>query len=192
MIVQSDVEYLKDYVSRVAGPQAGSRISAELCRLLNERIRDPVYHVTPGFLKNAWNSYSYEFVCFLREFSERLCGDPQFHFNEGKGKKIPPVIQILGRPFSIPQIYRMWPRFALKYEKGCLECDVGTVTDRSGVLRMRFTEKAYEQSGPYRKRCAWVICQSSSGALSSVPEQVHRLPSAEVTHHTCIANGDEW
>jgi len=27
----------------------------DLCRLLNERIKDSVYHVTPEFLKNPWN-----------------------------------------------------------------------------------------------------------------------------------------
>ncbi|MBD0306248.1 MAG: hypothetical protein ICV76_06820, partial [Nitrospiraceae bacterium] len=180
--VQSDVECLEEYVSRTAVPEAGAQAVEELCRLLNERIRDPVYHVTPGFLKNAWNSYSYEFVCFLREFSETLSGDPCFHFNEGKSKKVPPIIQILGRPFSVQQIFKMWPHFAQKYEKGCLECSVGKVTDRSAVLRMKFTEKAYRQFGPYRRRCAWMVCQSTSAAWASVPEQVHHLSPATVIH----------
>ena len=44
----------------------------ELCRLLNQRIKDPVYYVTPKFLRNAWNSYSYEFTACLYEFCEQM------------------------------------------------------------------------------------------------------------------------
>jgi hypothetical protein len=53
----------------------GSKKVAELCDLLNARIPDPVYHVSPEFLKNVWNSYSYEFSMYLREFCEQLSAD---------------------------------------------------------------------------------------------------------------------
>src|SRR5512145_2354587 len=97
VIVQSNVQYLHDFISLTSGPEAAERAVRELCRLLNERIHDPAYHVTPEFLLNAWNSYSYEFGCYLREFCEGLSGTAQFHVNAARGRKIPEIIQILLR-----------------------------------------------------------------------------------------------
>ena len=116
--------------------------------MLNERIHDPAYHVTPEFLRNAWNSYSYEFGCYLREFCEALSGDPQFHFKAARVRKVPQIIQILLRPFSTQQSYRMWAYVGQKYTKGVLEFGVGNVTNRSAILRMRFTEKAFASLVP--------------------------------------------
>lgn len=75
VVVQSNVDYMCDYLSRTAGSQAAAAAVDELCRLLNARLPDRTYHVTPDFLRNIWNSYSYEFVCYLREFCEQLSGD---------------------------------------------------------------------------------------------------------------------
>src|SRR5689334_15379096 len=66
--VLANVEYLEDLVGEARGAEAGREAVAELCRRLNERISDRAYHVTPDFLRNVWNSYSYEFVCYLGEF----------------------------------------------------------------------------------------------------------------------------
>ena len=60
--VRANLEYLEETVELIHGRDAGTRAVNELCELLNERIRDPAYHVSPTFLKNVWNSYSYEFV----------------------------------------------------------------------------------------------------------------------------------
>src|SRR5688500_16567268 len=140
MIVLDNVELLQERRAGIDGASAGVQVVEELCRLLNQRIRDSAYHVTPSFLKNVWNSYSYEFVSFLREFCARLSGDPQFHFNVGREKHISPLIQTLGRPFPVAQIYRMYPYFAEKYTKGSIECSVGELTDHSAILRLKFTE----------------------------------------------------
>lgn len=188
MIVRANVDQLAQSLPGPSGRQAVE----ELCRLLNARIRDPVYHVTPDFLKNVWNSYSYEFVSYLREFCEQLSGDPQFHYNVGKGQHLSPLIQMLGRPFPVPQIYRMWPHFAQKFAKGSVICEMGPVTDSSAVLRLKFTEGTYRQFGPYRKACARLACEASKGGISMVPLRVHNLPLATVTDRTCIVNGDEW
>ena len=190
--VRAHVEYLHECVTRTSGHERGERVVHELCCLLNERIRDPVYHVTPAFLKNPWNSYSYEFVSFLREFAEMLSGDPNYQFNMGKEKHISPLMQTLGRPFSVSQIYKMFPYFAQKYVKGSHEFDVGVVTDRSAILRVKFTDKVYQQFGPYRKACAEAICQIGKGSLSSVPERIHHLPPATVRDRACIVDGDEY
>ena len=36
------------------------------------------------------------------------------------------------------------------------------VTNGSAVLRMKFTDHVYaQQFGPYRKRCAYIVCQTA-------------------------------
>jgi signal transduction histidine kinase/CheY-like chemotaxis protein len=192
VIVLSNVEYLYDCRSLISGPEAGERAVEELCRLMNERLRDSAYHVTPGFLRNAWNSYSYEFGCYLREFCELLSGDPQFHFKAARARKVPPIIQILLRPFSTQQSYKMWGYVVQKYTKGVLEFAVGRVTNRSARLRMRFTEKAFRQFGPYRKRCVDIICQSCKSGIAGAQQQIHGLAPAHIRDLSCIANGDDW
>lgn len=191
--IRSIVDYLEDCMTRKEGN--GARAVDDLCRLLNERIRDPAYHVTPAFLRNAWNSYSYEFVSFVREFGIVLSGDPQFNFNAGRERNVSPLLQILGRPFTPSQIYNMWPYFGQKYAKDSVIFSVGTVTDRSAVLKLQFTTRTYRQFGPYARRCAELVCQSAKSGLAMVPEKVHGLPPATVKDLKCMAEGDpccEW
>lgn len=190
--VRANVEYLEEAVAHAQGPEAGPLATETLSRLLNERIRDQAYHVTPAFLKNAWNSYSYEFTCFLGELCKVIVNDPQFPLRVGKEKFLSPMIQTLGRPFSVAQIYRMFPHFGEKFVKGSVLLGAGLVTDHSAVLRMKFTEHVYEQFGPYRKACAALACQSAKGGLAAVPERIHHLGPATVHDLACIAEGDEW
>ena len=105
--VRANLEFLEDLIARQEGPEAAREALSRLVTLLNERIPDPSYHVTLEFLRNPWNSFSYEFVMFLAEFSIQLSHQDHFHFNMGREKFLSPIIQILGRPFSIMQIYRM-------------------------------------------------------------------------------------
>lgn len=189
--VKANVEYLEETIGRRQGPEAGARVVERLCQLLNERLRDPAYYISPTFLKNVWHSYSYEFVCFLGEFCRLLSDDPQFQFHVGTEKFISPIMQTLGRPFPVPQIYKMFAHFGEKFAKGSLQFEVGAVTDRSAVLRMKFNERVYQQFGPYRKRCAELICQSAKAALAAVPELVHHLRAGTIKDRSCIADGAE-
>lgn len=191
MIVRDNVEYLEEWITRMKGGDAGRAAVAELCRLLNERIRDTAHHVTTEQLRNVWNSYSYEFVSYLREFCRQLSGDRNFHANVGRDKHISPLIQTLGRPFSLAQVHRMYPYFAQKFAKG-LEYTVVDVTDCSAVLRLKLTERIYEQFGLYRKACAAQICDSSKGRIAMVPPKLHFLPASQVTDRACIVRGDEY
>ena len=63
--VRANLEYLETLVTRKYGADAAPAALEKLVMLLNERITDCTYHVTVDFLKNPWNSYSYEFVMFL-------------------------------------------------------------------------------------------------------------------------------
>jgi signal transduction histidine kinase/CheY-like chemotaxis protein len=191
MSIRATVIYLETSVARQHGQQAGQLAVQELCVLLNQRIKDPVYHVTPAFLKNAWNSYSYEFTAYLYEFCERISGDPQFVFLGGM-EKASPIMQVLARPFSLGQIYGMFPYFGNKFASGSIECRVLGVTGRSATLAMRFSDRTLRQFGPYRRRCSFVMCQAAQGIMAAVPAQVHGLAPATVTEISCIANDDPW
>ncbi|MBD0305821.1 MAG: GAF domain-containing protein [Nitrospiraceae bacterium] len=190
--IRAYVDYLEETVWAAKGPDVGAKALDELTRLLNERIPDPAYHVTPEFLRNVWNSYSYEFLCFLGEFCKAISHDPEFAYKVGKEKLMSPIIQTLGRPFSLPNIYRMFLHFGKKFARGSLLFEVGIVTDRSAILRMKCTDEVYRQFGPYRRGCTELICQSSKGGLAAVPERIHSLPAAKIVDLRCMADGDEY
>ncbi len=191
MSIRAIVLYLERSLAEERGEAEGRDAVHRLCRLLNQRLRDPVYHVTPEFLKNAWNSYSYEFAAYLYEFCESLSGDPQFIFRAGM-EKASPIMQVLARPFSIQQIYAMFPYFGNKFASGSIECRVVEITPTSATLAMRFSDRTLLQFGPFRRRCAHLVCQSAQGILAAVPARVHGLPPAGLTTITCMANDDDW
>jgi len=191
MSIRATILFLESYMARVRGEAAGPQAVQELCALLNQRIKDPVYHVTPAFLKNAWNSYSYEFTAYLYEFCEQITGDPKFVFKGGM-EKASPIMQVLARPFSLSQIYGMFPYFGNKFASGSIECRVVAVTRESATLALRFSDRTLHKFGPYRRRCAYVMCQAAQGIMAAVPVRVHGLPPATLIETSCIANDDEW
>lgn len=192
VVIRANLEYLEELIARFHGTEAGGRAVEDLCRLLNERIQNPAYHVSPAFLKNVWHSYSYEFAVFLGEFCFILSGDPNFQFAMASEKFLPPVIQALGRPFSVAQIYGMFPHFGQKFAKGSLEFDAVKVEEGVAVLRMRLTEHVARQFGPYRKACARLICQASKAGLAAVPKQIHGLQAATIVDRSCLADGADY
>ncbi|THJ24567.1 MAG: response regulator [Nitrospira sp. CG24E] len=191
MSIRAIVVYLHSLQARVKGAPEGSQAVEELCRLLNRRIKDPVYHVTPEVLKNAWNSYSSEFTAYLYELCEQMSGDPRFLYQAGM-EKASSVMQVLARPFSLSQIYGMFPYFGNKFASGSIEFRVVEITPTSATLAMRFSARTLRQFGPYRRRCAHMVCQSAQGILTAVPVRVHGLPPATLTEHSCIADDEEW
>lgn len=194
LLIRDNVEYLHECAQRVQGDEAAETIVERLCDLLNQRIRDSAHHVTPAFLGNVWNSYSYEFASFLREMCKVLSGDPQYHFNVGKEKHISPLIQTLGRPFPLSQIHKMYPYFAHKYARA-LHCTTIQATKNSAILRLEFPDHVLKQFGPYRKACAAQTCESSKSRIAMVPVRVHGRTASTVKDRACIVKGDpfcEW
>ncbi len=189
--IKANVEYLEEVVSKKNGDAAGRQAVNRLCDSLNAKISDPSYHVTPEFLQNIWHSYSYEFTCYLGEFCILISEDPNFQFEMAKHKFISPIIQTLGRPFSVAQIFELFPRFGEKFAKNSLRFSVRNVTNGSAVLGMTLTERVAQQFDPYRHRCAYIICQASKGGLLAVPQHVHHLGFANVRDLQCMADGDE-
>lgn len=191
-LVLSSIQHLEKCAQKIGGHEAASEAVDRLCQLLNERIPDSAYHVTPNFLRKEWNSYSYEFLSYLREICKQLSGDPDFHFNTGLTKVISPVFRVLARPFSLSQFSRLALYWAQRYTQGTVECEVAEVTDRSMIYRLRFTDHTLRQFGPYLKSCAQQVCASTKGRMVAAPTLVHGGPPATVTDRTCIVNGDPW
>ncbi len=183
--------FLEKLITSERGASAGKESVEELCRLLNDQIRDAVYHVTPEFLRNPWNSYSYEFTCYLYEFCERISGDPRFAFKAG-AEKVSPIMLALTRPFSLSQIYTMFPYFGNKFTSGSVEFRVVEVTKETASVAMRFTERTLRQFGPYRRRCACLVCQSAQGIMVAMADRIHGLSRAETIETSCIGNDDDW
>ena len=190
--VRANLEYLEHVVTNRFGQESGEKAIHDLVKLLNERIPDRALHVTPEFLRNPWNSYSYEFVMFLNEFCVTLSGDQNFHFNLGREKFLSPIVLALGRPFSITQIYKLWPHFVEKFTKGALLPQVVSVTNGMAVMRLQFSERTARQFGGYFRGCAERICQTAKSAIAEVPAKMFGLQPAVVQDSCCIGDGAEY
>ncbi len=193
--VRANVEYLEEIVTKKQGTDAVPDVLDQLVNLLNRRIRDRTYHVTIEFLKNPWNSYSYEFVMFLSEFCVQLSGEDRFHFNLGRSKFLSPIIQILGRPFSITQIYRLFPYFVEKFTKGALKPSVVSVTNGHAVMRLEFSDSSIDQFGEYLYGCAERVCQTTKATIAEVPRRMFGKKPSVIQDTCCIAEGApycEW
>ncbi|PJA78151.1 MAG: hypothetical protein CO149_05595 [Nitrospirae bacterium CG_4_9_14_3_um_filter_51_5] len=193
--IRANLEYLEDSIKDRQGSEAAGAALDTLVALLNERIPDRTYHVTVDFLKNHWNSYSYEFAMFLAEFSVQLSRQDNFHFNLGREKFLSPIIQILGRPFSIAKIYRLFPHFVEKFTKGSLKPKVVSVTNGHAVMRLQFSESTIRQFGPYLRGCAERVCHTTKATVAEVPARMFGRKAATIHDRCCIAEGApycEW
>jgi signal transduction histidine kinase len=189
--IRACVEYLEEYVTRTNGPDAGKRAVEELVHRLNERIPDRAFHVTSEFLRTPWNGYSNEFSAYVSQFCSDISGDPKFQFNFAKEKAISPIIQTLGRPFTVAMIYRMSAYFSERYSKESFFTEAVRISQNSATLRMTFKDRVLRQWGPYMKACAKLWCEGNKGYFAGVPEKFHGLPPAEIIDVKCIAEGDE-
>lgn len=193
--VRANLEYLESIVAQKHGADAASASLDKLVILLNERIPDPTYHVTVDFLKNPWNSYSYEFVMFLAEFSIQLSEQPDYPFKLGQEKLVPPIVQILGRPFSIVQIFRLMPHFIGKFSKHSFKPEVLSVTNGHAVIRFGFSESVVNQFGPYLRGCAERICHTSKAGIAQISANMFNQAAATIEDVCCMAEGApycEW
>ena len=192
VVIRALVEYLEESESQRHGQEAGRRAVEELVRRLNERIPERAFYVTEGFIKNTWNSYSNEFGVFLTQFCWDISGDSQFQFNMAREKAISPVIQVLGRPLSVPQIYKMSAYFAQRFAKDSFYTEAVEVSEGAAIIQMRLSDRALRQFGPYLRSCAEMYCIAHKGYFAGVPEKFHNMSPATVEDRRCIAEGDDY
>lgn len=188
--VRAMVTFLEQYITQRDGAAAGKEAVQQACELLNSRIRDTAYHVNPKFLRNVWNSYSYEFTMYLREFCEQITGDPEFHFKIGQEGYLLSPLMILLRPLTISQMFAMLPRFMAKFSTQFIVEAVSSSSSGS-IVKIRLTDRILEEFGPYRMRCTWMVCQGLKGGMTNAPVRVHGMPPLTLYEKSCMGNGDE-
>ena len=192
LTVSANVQYMVELISQQEGPQVGSQSVAQLARLLNERIPDPSFHISPTFLQNPWNSYSYEFAMFLSEFCVDLTKNPNFHRNLGKETFFSPIIHTLVKPFSLKQVYKLFPYFVEKFTKGSLIPEVMSISDHSALMRLSLSPRTQQQFGPYQLGCADRICQTTKATLTETPAKMFGLAPAHIKDHSCMGDGADY
>jgi len=192
LVVRANVEYLEELMVQEKNAHAGVEAVDQLVKCLNNRIRNAAYHVSSSILKNPWNSYSYEFVMFLAEFCQDISGRTDFQLEMAKKKLLSPIIQVLGRPFSLETIFQRYPQFVDKYTRGALQAKTIQVSSGKATLQLRLTDDTAMQFGPYRNRCAHLICQSGKTALTMIPPQMGGSKPATVKENCCMSDGSEY
>ena len=157
--------------------------------MLNAAIEDERYHLTPAYLLNESNSYSYEFRLFVAEYCRILSGHPDFFLNEGR-RSIPNAIIQLSRPIGIRQTYAILPRFAAKYVK--TELRVVRTDERSAIVRWFAGSQLALVPPELHHRYVDYACQAYRGTFASIPLVGFGQPAATVRQSACQLHGDEY
>ncbi len=172
--------------------QAGDTAFQEIITRLNAAIPDPRYHVSAEYLLNPGNTYSREFAAYFFEICRYVSGDKDFHFNKGKVVNSS-ATQHMSRPFSLSQVYRVFPRFVGKYTD--LDVDVLEVTHTTAAFRMRSDSQLAKLPPEIRRHSILSTCHGFQGYLVNLPRFHSNLPAAEINERKCQLHGDpycEW
>ena len=169
--------------------RARTDVLDRLVAMLNAAIEDERYHLTPAYLLNESNSYSYEFRLFVAEYCRILSGDPDFFLNEGR-RSIPNAIIQLSRPIGIRQTYAILPRFAAKYVK--TELRVVRTDERSAIVRWYAGSQLALVPPELHHRYVDYACQAYRGTFASIPLVGFGQPAANVRQSACQLHGDEY
>jgi signal transduction histidine kinase len=161
----------------------------QLVAMLNAAIEDERYHVTPEYLLNESNSYSYEFRLFVGEYSRILSGDEEFFVNQGR-RSVPNAIVQLIRPIGIRQTYAILPRIAAKYVKTDLA--VVRTDEHSAVVRWYAGSQLAEIPPDLHHRYVDYACQVYRGTFAAIPLVGFGQPAAVVRQLKCQVHGDEY
>ena len=169
--------------------EARADVLDRLIAMLNDAIDDERYHLTPAYLLNESNSYSYEFRLFVAEYCRILSGDPDFFLNQGR-RSIPNAIVQLSRPLGIRQTYAVLPRFAARYVK--TELRVVRTDDRSAVVRWYAGSQLADVPPDLHHRYVDYACQTYRGTFASIPLVAFGRQAAVVRQLACQVHGDEY
>ncbi|MEW6366735.1 MAG: response regulator [Acidobacteriota bacterium] len=160
----------------------------DLAGMLNASFRSQRHKVTPEYLLNPRNSYSFEFSLVVSEYCKAITGDPRFHFNRGT-RTIPSALVWICRPLSIPEVYRMLPRLAPRFVKTDLR--ISQVTKQSAVLQWRPTHEEGRLPEQHREAYVRMGCETYKGIFAAIPRATSGLPIATVRDTKCVLEGAE-
>jgi signal transduction histidine kinase/ActR/RegA family two-component response regulator len=169
--------------------EARADVLDRLIAMLNDAIDDERYHLTPAYLLNESNSYSYEFRLFVAEYCRILSGDTDFFLNQGR-RSIPNAMVQLSRPLGIRQTYAVLPRFAARYVK--TELRVVRTDERSAVVRWYAGSQLADVPPDLHHRYVDYACQTYRGTFASIPLIAFGRQPAVVRQLACQVHGDEY
>jgi signal transduction histidine kinase len=169
--------------------RAQADVLDRLVAMLNAAIEDERYHVTPAYLLNESNSYSYEFRLFVGEYSRILSGDADFFVNQGR-RSVPNAIIQLIRPIGIRQTYAILPRIAAKYVK--TELAVVRTDERAAIVRWFAASQLANVPPDLHHRYVDYACQVYRGTFAAIPLVGFGQPAAAVRQLACQVHGDEY
>ena len=204
-VIAGAIRHLMDVVARNATANAPSGLSSSdldarveaaqsdamdrLVEMLNDAIGDERYHVTPSYLLDESNNYSYEFRLFLADYCRVISGDPDFFFHQGQHSIVPALIH-LARPLGIQRTFAVLPRMTAK----AVHTDLRVVetTPTSAVIRWYGADQAARVPEQHRLAYIRYACQVYQGTFSSAPNVIFGLPPGKVTQTSCQADGAEY
>ncbi|MBI5714481.1 MAG: GAF domain-containing protein, partial [Chloroflexi bacterium] len=201
----ASINQMRDYVGQRAAQESPANISpqdraervslaqeaalSQLVERLNAAAPHARQRIDKQFLLNDSQYYSHEFNFYLAEFAREICGDPNFFFHRGL-RGVPSSLIHLVRPFSLPQVYNLVPRFIAKFSD--TDIRVARVSSNSAVLQwqpQRQLEKLPPENHDRFKRFA---CESYQGLYSALPKLHSGAPIANVKSLRCAMDGDDY
>jgi signal transduction histidine kinase/CheY-like chemotaxis protein/predicted hydrocarbon binding protein len=169
--------------------QAREDALGQLVERLNSAIPDPAYRVSANYLLDEANYYSREFQVYVDVLAGEVCGDPDFSFHRGM-RSVPASLVILGRPFSVRQIYNLLPRFTAMVADIDVR-SVGTTPD-SAIIQLHASTNLTQLPPALHRHFLKQACQSYQGAYVMVPRLLAGLPLATVRETRCALHGDSY
>ena len=169
--------------------QAQDDALQDLVKRVNAAIPDPRYHVTLEYLLDPGNTYSREFALYFFEIGRYISGDADFHFNKGRVNEDAATSYMM-LPFSLSQIYSVFPRFVGKYTD--LDVETIKVTNTSAILRMRAEKQLSKLPKEVHPISILSTCHGFQGYLIHLPVFYGNMPPATITERKCILHGDDY
>ena len=207
-LVRGAVEQMQDYLAHCMAEELPATMGADerharmheakdaaldqLVGRLNAAIPEPAYRVSAKDLLEEANRYSEEFLMYTDTLAGEICGDPDFSFHRGM-RSIPASVMVLGRAFSIRQVYNLLPRFTAMVTEDDLR-SIST-TPNSAVIQLHTAKLLAQMPTAVHRHFLHAACQSYQGAFMMVPRVLVGLPLATVKETRCTLHGDsccEW
>ncbi|MBN2003324.1 MAG: GAF domain-containing protein [Anaerolineae bacterium] len=159
------------------GDDAAARALDDLVVMLNASFHDPRFQVTPTYLLDSNNYYSYEFSLVLGEYAKAISGDAHFYFNRGT-RTIPPSLVWLTQPFTLTQVYAAVPRLLARFSN--TDIRVCQVARDYAILQWRPTRELALLPEAYGPPYVKMGREVYKGLLSTIPNATAGVPSATV------------
>jgi PAS domain S-box-containing protein len=173
---------------------ARAAVMTALTERLNAAILDPAYHVTPAYLEQPNNHYSFEFILYLLDAAEALTGAPDFFFVAGTHLHYPEG-RLLRGMVDINQFLRLLITAGRWVSQRPASLRLITSEANSAVIRWNADPQLPGVPPHLQARFKHVMCRALQGHLATIPEYYFGQPRAQVFETQCQTHGQpdcEW